>query len=128
MVTITLPIHHTQNYKTKKSKTFLVGMNWYRNCHYLVSNKVKDHYHKLVASQVGTRKFNKIKLNYKVYVARNGTDGHNIRSVIEKFFLDGLVEMGAIKDDNTQDYVMGDTTSYYLDKENPRIEIEIIEQ
>lgn len=93
-----------------------------------MSNKVKDHYHKLVASQVGTRKFNKIKLNYKVYVARNGTDGHNIRSVIEKFFLDGLVEMGAIKDDNTQDYVMGDTTSYYLDKENPRIEIEIIEQ
>ncbi len=62
-------------------------------------------------------------------MARTGTDGHNIRSVIEKFFLDGLVECGAIKDDSTPKFVVGDYgTSYYMDKDNPRIEITIEEQ
>lgn len=124
---ITLPIHYTQEFKTKKSKTFLVGLNWYRNAHHRISNTVKHHYHELVAEQIKDKKFNKIRLHYRVYVARNGTDGHNIRSVIEKFFLDGLVDHGSIADDNTQEYVMGDTTEYFIDKDFPRIEIEIIE-
>lgn len=76
---------------------------------------------------MGKAKFNKIKLIYRVYAARNGTDGHNIRAVIEKFFMDGLVECGAIKDDSIA-YVLGDTSEYYIDRDNPRIDIEIIEQ
>lgn len=124
---ITLPIHYEQKFKTKKSKKFLVGLNWYRNAHHRVSNTVKHYYHELVTEAIGNKKFKKIRLEYDVYVARNGTDGHNIRSVIEKFFLDGLVESGAIEDDNTQEYVMRDSTRYYVDKENPRIEINIIE-
>lgn len=123
---VILPIHYTNEYKTKKDKTILVGMNWYRNAHFLVSNKVKHHYHDLVSKQIGNSKFNKIKLIYKVYVGRKNTDGHNIRAVIEKFFLDSLVEGGNIKDDSI-DYVVGDSSEYYLDKDNPRIEIEIIE-
>lgn len=125
MTTVTLPIHYTQTYKTKKSKTFLVGMNWYRNAHYLVSNKVKSAYHCMVYKQLNGLTFNKIKLEYRVYVGRRNTDGHNIRAVIEKFFLDGLVEGGHIKDDSI-DYVVGDTSYYFLDKENPRIEITIV--
>lgn len=61
-----------------------------------------------------------------MYAGRNGTDGHNIRAVIEKFFLDGLVECGALPDDDIS-HVLGDTSNYFIDKENPRIEIEIIE-
>ena len=124
---ITLPIHHTQTFKTKKDKTFLVGMNWYRNAHFLVTNKVKHYYHELVAKQIKGKTFNKVKLLYQVYVGRNGTDGHNIRAVIEKFFLDGLVECGALKDDDIS-HVIGDTSEYYIDSSNPRIEITIIEQ
>jgi hypothetical protein len=124
---IILPIHYEQKFKTKKSKTFLVGLNWYRNAHHRISNVVKIHYHELVAEQVKDKKFKKIRLEYDVYVARNGTDGHNIRSVIEKFFLDGLVDHGSIPDDNTQEYVMRDSTRYFIDKQNPRIEINIIE-
>lgn len=125
MTTITLPIYYTQTFRTKKSKTFLVGMNWLRNAHYLVSNKVKKDYHEIVAKQLKSLTFKKIRLEYRVYVSRRNTDGHNIRAVIEKFFLDGLVECGAIKDDSI-DYVIGDTSEYFLDKENPRIEIDII--
>lgn len=123
--TITLPIHYTFKYKSKKDKTVLVGLNAYRNWHYLVSNKVKHDYHTMVAEQIGKQKFNKIKLLYKVYAARNGTDGHNIRAVIEKFFMDGLVEAGAIEDDDIS-HVIGDTSEYYIDKMNPRIEITIL--
>lgn len=122
---ITLPIHYTQTFKTKKSKTFLVGMNWYRNAHYLISNKVKSDYHDMIYLMLKGKKFERIKLEYRVYVGRRNTDGHNIRAVIEKFFLDGLVEGGYIKDDSI-DYVVGDSSSYFLDKENPRIEIDII--
>jgi hypothetical protein len=126
-LTITLPIHHEQKFKTKKSKTFLVGLNWYRNVHYRLSNDVKARYHDLTAQAVGKSKFGKIRLVYRVYVARNGTDGSNIRSVIEKFFLDGLVNCGAIKDDDVS-HVLGDESHYFIDRENPRIEIDIIEQ
>lgn len=126
MISVTLPIHYTQTFKTKKDKTFLVGMNWYRNAHYLITNKVKSDYHKMVYKQLKNLTFGKIRLKYHVYVSRKNTDGHNIRSVIEKFFLDGLVEGGIIKDDSI-DYVIGDSSSYFLDKDNPRIEIFIEE-
>lgn len=126
MTTITLPIHYTQTFKTKKPKTILVGMNWYRNAHFLVSNKVKSHYHEMVWDILPRQKFTKVRLEYRVFVGRRNTDGHNIRSVIEKFFLDSLVEGGYIADDSI-DFVVGDTSSYYLDKDNPRIEISIIE-
>jgi hypothetical protein len=123
---ITLPIYYTIKRKTKKDKIILVGMNWYRNAHFQESNKVKEYYHKLVSEQVGTQKFNKIFIEYKVYLKRKGTDGQNIRAVIEKFFLDGLVECGAIKDD-TIEYVLGDSSTYLLDKSNPSVDIIIKE-
>lgn len=124
---ITLPIYYIFPRKTKKDKRILVGLNWYRNAHHRVSNSVKIHYHELTADAVQKNKFKKIRLVYRVYAGRNGTDGHNIRAVIEKFFMDGLVECGAIPDDDIS-HVIGDESNYFIDKENPRIEIEIIEQ
>ena len=127
MVTVTLPIYYTQKFKTKKPKTVLVGLNWYRNAHFLLNNKVKHEYHDIVSKLLSGVKFGKIRLLYKVYAGRNGTDGHNIRSIVEKYFLDGLVSCGAIVDDNIQ-YVLGDTSEYYIDKDNPRMEVTIIEE
>lgn len=121
---ITLPIYYTFQYRTKKDKVVLVGMNAYRNWHHNISNKVKAHYHELVKELVGNKKFKQISPRYTVFVSRKNTDGHNIRAVIEKFFLDGLVECGALPDDSI-DYVLGDSSSYKQDKLNPRIEIEI---
>lgn len=123
---LTLPIYYNQKFVTKKDKKILVGMNWYRVAHFLVSNKVKIHYHELVRDLLKGQKFRRILINYHVFVQRRNTDGHNIRAVIEKFFLDGLVEAGVIEDDSI-DYVVGDTSSYSLDKDNPRIEITINE-
>lgn len=125
MTKFTLPIYYTQKFKTKKDKTFLVGLNWYRNAHYMLNNKVKKHYHDLVSEQSGGEKFDKIVVKFKIYAKRRGTDGHNIRSIVEKYFLDGLVENGIIPDDNI-DHVLGTASVFYVDKDNPRCEIELI--
>ena len=105
--------------------TALVGLNWYRNAHHMLSNKVKAHYHELVKKQIGDTVITTgIRLHYKVYAQRNGTDGHNIRAVMEKFICDGLVESGVIKDDSIE-YLKGDSSEYFIDKLNPRIDIYI---
>jgi len=122
---LTLPIYYTIVKKTKANKTILVNMTWYRNAHYQISNKVKVHYHELVREQYKGEQFNdKVSVHYKIYVGRKGSDGGNIRSIIEKFVLDGLVNVGAIKND-TIDYVVKDSSEYALDRENPRAEIYI---
>ena len=124
---IILPIYYTIEKKTKKSKTILVALNWYRNAHFIESNNVKHYYHQLIAKEVWSIKFNKIKLKYKVFIKRSWTDYHNIRSILEKFFLDWLVENWNIIDDN-ENYVLWDLwCEVFKDKDNPRIEIEIQE-
>ena len=122
---LTLPIYYTIVKKTKANKTILVNMTWYRNAHYQISNKVKAHYHELVREQYKGEQFNdKVSVHYKIYAGRKGSDGGNIRSIIEKFVLDGLVNVGAIKND-TIDYVVKDSSEYALDRKNPRAEIYI---
>lgn len=122
---LTFPIYYTKTTK-KKTKTFLVGLNWYRNAHFYESNEVKEYYHWLVRSQVKKQRFTKIKLKYTLYCKRNNVDGTNVRSVVEKFILDGLVECGVIPND-TIEYVMGDSAEYFKDVDNPRCDVEIIE-
>ncbi len=123
---VTLPIYYTQNYKTKKPRTLLVGLNNYRNWHHSLSNVIKHHYHDLTKEVIGDAKFGTVRIHYDVYAKRNGTDGGNIRSIIEKFFLDGLVEAGSIADDSIK-YVKGESSDYFIDPLNPRIEITITE-
>ena len=120
---LVFPIYYTIEKKTKANKTFLVNMNWYRNAHYQILNKVKIHYHDFVREQYKGEQFDdKVSVHYKIYVGRKGTDGGNIRSIIEKFVLDGLISVGAIKND-TIDYIAKDSSEYALDRENPRAEV-----
>lgn len=124
---LTLPIYHTFTFKTKKDKKVLIGLNWYRNVHYITNNNVKKEFHKLVNEQYDGQKFNKAHIHYKVYVRTRNTDGHNIRSIIEKYVLDGLVHLEAIVDDSL-DYVVSSSSEFHLDKDNPRIEVTVEEK
>jgi len=121
-----LPIYYEQVFKTKKNKTILVNMGWYRNAHYQILNKVKAHYHDLVREQCTNEQFNNPLIQFKIYAKRKGTDGGNIRSVIEKFALDGLVKAGVIPDDTIK-YINKDMSEYFYDKNNPRAEIYLTE-
>lgn len=124
-IKITLPIYYEIQYKTKKNKKILVWLNWYRNAFHILSNQVKKYYHNLVKEQIKI-KINKIKeVKYTVYIKRKNTDFHNIRSIIEKFFLDWLVVNWIIADDSF-DYIQKTSSEAFIDKQNPRIEITII--
>lgn len=118
----TVPIYYQQ---TKKKKV-LVGLNWYRNAHFQVLNNAKKRYGWLIKPQMmsGFKFTKKVHIHYDIYLKRKGSDGGNVRSIIEKFVLDAFVKNGLIKDDNFE-IVISDSACYYHDKDNPRAEITI---
>lgn len=71
---------------------------------------------------------NKIQIRFTIYPkTRRKFDVGNIGSVTEKFFADALVELGKLPDDNYE-YLSGVLYQFgEVDKNNPRIEIEIYE-
>jgi len=112
-------------YVKYKGKKISINLNWYRNCHYYQSNKVKAAFKEVIKSQFkGLPTIQtKIKIKFVYYAARNNNpDLDNFTSVSKKFFQDAMVELGFIEDDNVNCIVS--TSEYYggVDKINPRVE------
>ncbi len=125
MPDLVLPIYYTQEYKTKDDKTFLVGMNWYRNAFHHQANLVKKHYAALIEEQVSdiTPIFGEYTINLRLYYKNPSCDGSNIFALMEKFTLDSLQELGLVSQDNVK-YHIGTTTHVKgQDKLNPRVEV-----
>ena len=105
-----------------------LNLNTYRNLHYQSLNAGKKKYKNLVKADVLELPVfeNPIVLKYKYFLRdRRLVDVGNINSVVEKYFLDALVELGRIKDDN-YNYVVGAGYLFGgIDKDNPRCEVEI---
>ena len=112
-----------------KVKEWILNLNNYRNTHYRVLNTCKINYKKYMEKQIKKLpKFNQVAV---IYTAYNGTkrkfDLGNVCSVHEKFFEDALVELGKIPDDNISRiplvlYIYGG-----IDKDKPRVDIEVME-
>lgn len=124
---IVLPIYYTIEKKTKKNQTILVWMNWYRNAHFHISNKVKEHYHYLVKEQIKKEKIWEYKTSCDVYIKNINSDPSNIESLMIKFTLDALQEYWIIENDNIKCHKWTLWGIYEIDKLNPRCEIEIKE-
>ena len=127
-MTLQLPIYYTEHFKTKPSKTLLVGLNFYRNAHHFAQNNIKQHYHQLVADQLlNPVSFNKFIIDYRLYYKSPVCDPSNIIALIEKFTLDALKLNNIIPDDNVN-YHLGSSYSVVAkDTINPRVEITIKE-
>lgn len=127
MLSISLPIYYTQTFKTKDDKVWLVGDNAFRNWHYHLKNKVKQHYHSLVEEQLkdATAIDGPYKVHMDLFYKNANSDPSNIISRMEKFSLDGLQELGLIKDDNMKFHFGTSWNEPIQDKENPRVEITI---
>lgn len=65
-----------------------------------------------------------VKLVYRFYEANRRRDKDNIAAPAHKFVQDSLVKEGILEDDGW-DYVEGFEDKFYLDKENPRIEVDL---
>ena len=123
MITLSLPIY----FNTGKS-VVLIGSNWSRNAHFYMLNKAKKHYHKLVADRL--KEFEPIVGQYIVaytyYYKNVSSDGSNVISQIEKYFLDGIQEIGLVENDSVK-YHIGSTWKVGgQDKEDPRVDISVI--
>ena len=110
-------------------KIFSLNLNVYRNTHHQTLNKAKVNYKLLMASQMTSKhRFNKISISYRLYPkTHRKCDISNILCVVDKFFCDALVDSGMLDDDN---YLFLPEVKFYMgevDKNNPRVEIEVTE-
>ena len=111
---------------TKKRKNYL-NLSTYRNAHFILLNNAKKEFKRLVKDEVlKLGNFKKIKPKYRYYIPRKADIG-NINSVVEKFFLDAIVELGIIEDDDCYRVIGGDYEFVRIDREQPRCIITIEE-
>lgn len=112
-----------------KARHFILNLNQYRNTHYRVLNNCKINYKKCMEKQIkSSPKFKKVLCIYKVYAgSKRSFDLGNVCSVHEKFFEDAFVELGRLEDDNIDFIPLVIYMGCGIDKENPRVEVEVME-
>ena len=123
------PLFVTLPRKTVKDKRIALNMNTYRNLHHRISNDAKKAYSEALREQLeGLSIQTPVEVTYKVYKgSKRRLDKMNLISVVSKFLLESITEYGCWEDDN-DDYVKTETIlPTELDRENPRVEINIKE-
>jgi Holliday junction resolvase RusA-like endonuclease len=132
---LALPLHVVLPRK-KQARIFVLNLNIYRNTHYIVLNQAKALYKEQVkqAYNEAFLKYGPFMIEepyifkYTVYPANNRAfDISNVCAIVDKFTCDALQELGIIKNDNHKfipevSYKIGK-----VDKDNPRVELEIKE-
>jgi hypothetical protein len=121
---VSLPI-----YWDAGKKIVLVGMNWYRNAHFILQNKCKTDYHEEVWAQLkqvgissmATCEVVSVSVEYELWYKMVTCDMMNIVSCLDKFLLDALKGYGLIVDDNVLYYRSMRAKVAGMDKENPRL-------
>jgi Holliday junction resolvase RusA-like endonuclease len=118
--------------RKKGDRKWICNLNNYRNTHYITLNKVKQIYKEYVQAAWYMENEDMPKppliLIYTVYPATNRIfDIANVCTVIDKFTCDALVELGVITDDNHKVVAAVNYRIGKVDKENPRVELEIEE-
>ena len=112
-----------------QNNMFILNLNNYRNAHYMVLNKAKIAYKNDIACQlVRLPEYSLVEVLFKLYPeTKRLTDIGNVCSIHEKFFMDALVSIGKLTDDN---YKYHSKTTYEfgeVDKVNPRVDVFIKE-
>lgn len=95
-----------------------------------IVNPVKKHNDELIIKQLRFKLKDKITtpivIHYRIYAKDKRRDRMNIASAFDKSFEDALQKAGMIANDNWVS-VYGATFEFHIDKENPRVEVEIEE-
>lgn len=116
--------------KTKKDKRIYLNLNVYRNLNSFVNGDAKDIYNGILKEQLeAIEKFKKpVDITFVLFKgSKRKIDRANILSIVEKFFCDSLVKFNCLEDD-CDDYI---SETHYrtggIDRDHPRVEIEIKE-
>lgn len=111
-------------------RKFILNLNQYRNAHYRITNNAKHKYKEFMESQIKQlkKKLGKCLFIYTVYKGdKRNFDIGNICAIHQKFFEDAMVELGKLDDDKYSIIPMAIFCLGEIDKDDPRVEIEIIE-
>lgn len=126
---IILPLSVTIPRKTKADKVFTLNLNIYRNANFHTLNDAKVAWKGIVANAIGGQvnadsgPFN---FTYTVFPATGRKfDLANVLSIVQKFTDDALIEFGFISDDSYKIIPKIDYRFGAVDKDNPRVELEI---
>ena len=127
-IKMSMPLY-VQLGKTKKAKKYHINLNNYRNYFRHVSNNVKKKYQDIAIEVVEDSEFfqaNRVELKYILYRGdKRKVDLANVLSLHDKFFSDAMVWLQVIPDDST-DHIEKVVYKYGgIDRDNPRVDIEI---
>jgi Holliday junction resolvase RusA-like endonuclease len=129
IATLTSPLFvHTTKSQTAKGK-FIFNLNNYRNACYMKLNNSKKAYKAFMEAQITALPYmHKIAVRFTLYPkTQRRTDTPNVCSIHDKYFMDALVEFGKLSDDTFDYYVETGYKFGHVDKDNPRVKIEIYE-
>ena len=111
------------------NKKFALNLNVYRNAHYQVLNKAKIIFkNQLLVNYPELSRIKAERVEVEYYIERCDNrkfDTMNIVSIVDKFFLDALVEFGCIPDDNCNyvSYKAPRVSDYVTNSANKKIHI-----
>ena len=127
MIVFELPTSVILPRKTKEDKRIALNLNVYRNTKYMVNNQIKQLFK---PDKIEIFRANRIRISYHVEKkSKRIYDILNIVSVVDKFFLDWMVKMKMIPDDNLFNVEYGKITGSNNCKTNRVIcNIEILEK
>jgi len=116
--------------KKGKEYSFRLNLNIYRNTHHSILGKAKISYKEellRINPHIMSLKYDEpVRLYFVLWKpSKRRIDRANICSIVEKFACDVLTECGVWEDDNDE-YIL--STTYLtagVDKENPRVELNI---
>ena len=108
-------------------KNYALNLNFYRNAHYQILNKLKVTFGSLVQEKIAQLpRYQSVSLTYTLFPRTHRLcDVSNICTVVDKFFCDALVNQGKLEDDN---YNFVSNIQYRfgsIDKDNPRVTVTI---
>ena len=109
---------------------FILNLNQYRNAHFRKTNTAKHRYKEFMREQITKLKgkVDKALFIYTVYKGdKRSFDIGNIVSIHQKFFEDAMVELGRLSEDKYSVIPMFIGCFGGIDKDNPRVEIEVVE-
>ena len=128
-MTFEIPVYFTNTYKTKKDKTFLVSLNWYRNAYYHEQNSVKKYYTELLTPILETLPTisGTYEITYVYYYKNSTSDLPNVTPMCSKWINDVLQSLGKVPNDNVKYLIREIHEVGGKDVDNPRAEITIQE-
>lgn len=108
----------------KKAQNILLGMNWYRNAHFIVQNEGKAYVANFAKKQFPFRdtRWETFSVDYELWYKNVVSDPLNIIACIDKFMVDALVDSRIVVKDTVKNYLSGEWKIGGQDRSNPRLE------